>query len=241
VEAISRGVAAAAVPALLSATITRVFMRLVALLVNTETHFDPLALVGIFVIYSLLLLPGCLALALNGSRWPWLLFGAGWAVLLSAGVAIGLDETSATQEMSPLHWLGLSLVLLVMAATYTGQGISSAHWARHGVPCAAVVPRPPRAPLAGPSRRTLQRDAETDAGAGVRCVWGAPRTWARQSGAPRAAHRRSLTARHAGVDQGHRQIMTRSGMRHSTVAGTRVLPPRVRPVVEHPDATGPGP
>ena len=133
-EAIGRGLAAAAVPALLSAAITRVLMRLVALIVNTETHFDPLALFGIFVIYTLLLMPGCLALALNGSRWPWLLFGAGWAVLLLEGVAIGLDETSAAQEMSPLHWLGLSLLLLVMAAAYAGQGILSAHWARRGAP-----------------------------------------------------------------------------------------------------------
>jgi hypothetical protein len=135
---------------LLSAAITRVLMRLVALLVNTETHFDPFALLGIFVIYSLLLMPGCLALALNRSRWPWLLFGAGWAVLLFEGVAIGLEETSTTQDMTPLQWLGLSLLLLVMAAAYVGQGILSAHWARRGIPW--VRGRPSSAE--GAARRT---------------------------------------------------------------------------------------
>jgi hypothetical protein len=134
VEAIGRGLAAAAVPALLSAAITRLLMRLVALLVDTDTHFDPFALFGIFVIYSLLLVPGCLALALNGSRWPWVLFGAGWAVLLFEGVAIGLDETSAAQDMSPLRWLGLLLLLLAMAATYAAQGLLSASWSRRGNP-----------------------------------------------------------------------------------------------------------
>ena len=149
-EAVGRGLAAAAVPALLSAAVTRVLMRLVDLLVNTETHFDPFAFFGIFVFYSLLLMPGCLALALNGSRWPWLLFGAGWAVLLFEGVAIGLDETSAAQEMSPLHWLGLSLLLLVMAAAYAGQGILSARWARRGAPWRRGRPSSAR----GAARRT---------------------------------------------------------------------------------------
>ena len=133
-EAVGRGLAAAVVPALLSAAITRVLMRLVALLVGTEPHFDPFALLGIFIIYTLLLVPGCLALALSGSRWPWLLFGAGWAVLLFEGIAIGLDETSSAQDLSPMRWVGLSLVLLAMAAMYAGQGILAAHWARHGVP-----------------------------------------------------------------------------------------------------------
>ncbi len=122
-EAVGRGLAAAVVPALLSAAITRVLMRLVALLVGNEPHFDPFALLGIFVVYALLLVPGCLALALSRSRWPWLLFGAGWVVLLFEGVAIGLDETSSAQGLSPMRWVGLSLVLLVMAAVYAGQGI----------------------------------------------------------------------------------------------------------------------
>jgi hypothetical protein len=133
-EAVGRGLAAAVVPALLSAAITRVLMRLVALLVGNEPHFDPFALLGIFVVYAVLLAPGCLALALSGSRWPWLLFGAGWVVLLFEGVAIGLDETSSAQDLSPMRWVGLSLVLLVMAAVYAGQGILAANWARHGVP-----------------------------------------------------------------------------------------------------------
>lgn len=133
-EAVGRGLAAAVVPALLSAAITRVLMRLVALLVGNEPHFDPFALLGIFVVYAVLLVPGCLALALSGSRWPWLLFGAGWVVLLFEGVAIGLDETSSAQDLSPMRWVGLSLVLLVMAAVYAGQGILAATWARHGVP-----------------------------------------------------------------------------------------------------------
>ena len=75
-----------------------------------------------------------MALALSRSRWPWLLFGAGWVVLLFEGVAIGLDETSSAQDLSPMRWVGLSLVLLVMAAVYAGQGILAARWARHGVP-----------------------------------------------------------------------------------------------------------
>lgn len=133
-EAVGRGLAAAAFPALLSAAVTRVLMRIVALTVGTDTHFAPFALLGIFAIYTLLLLPGCLALALSRSRWPWLLFAAGWAVLLFEGVAIGLDETSSAQDLSPMRWVGLSLLLLVMAAVYAGQGILAARWARHGVP-----------------------------------------------------------------------------------------------------------
>ena len=80
-EAVGRGLAAAVIPALLSAAITRVLMRLVALLVGNEPHFDPFALLGIFVVYAVLLVPGCLALALSGSAHD---AASLWAIRLSS-------------------------------------------------------------------------------------------------------------------------------------------------------------
>jgi len=133
-ETFGRAVAAAAVPALLSTIVTRVLMRLIALLANTDPHFDPAALPLIFAIYTLLLLPGCLALAYSRSRWPWLILGAGCAVLLLEAVAIGLTETSTAHDMTPARWVGMLAVLAAMLATFVAQAAMSAHWARRGLP-----------------------------------------------------------------------------------------------------------
>jgi hypothetical protein len=132
-NAFGRAVAAAAVPALVSAVITRVLMRVVTLLVNGEPHFSAAGSIGIAAFYTLAMLPGCLALAFSRSWWPWLLVAAGGLFLLVEAVAIGLDETSAAHGMTPLRWMGLVGVLVVMLAVYTAQALVSARWARHGV------------------------------------------------------------------------------------------------------------
>lgn len=129
-SAIARGFAAAAVPGLVSAVVTRALMRAVALVANTGTHFSVGALILIAVLYIVALLPGCLALALSRARWPWVLFGAGVAFLGFEAVVIGVQETEAAHDLTPTRWVVLVLVLVAMLLTYAAQAVVAARWAR---------------------------------------------------------------------------------------------------------------
>ena len=130
--AATRGLAAAAVPGAVSAVVTRVLMRAVTLLTNGEPEFSPGGLLFIAAFYVLVLLPGCVALAYSRGRWPWVLLGAGVVVLVFEAVNIGVQETTDTAAMTGGRWVGLSLVLLAMLATYAAQVLVAARWARHG-------------------------------------------------------------------------------------------------------------
>src|SRR5690242_12018081 len=103
------GVVAAAVTGVVSALITRALMRAVALVVNDDPSFTPGALVAIVVIYTLLLVPGCVALSYSSAPWAWILFGLGIAVLASQAVAIGVAETANGHGMTPVRWILLVL------------------------------------------------------------------------------------------------------------------------------------
>ena len=126
----SRAVVAAAAPGFASAVVTRILMRGVAILTNSETEFHAGAVLLIGLIYTVALLPGCLALAYSRARWPWLLLAAGTAFLALEAVAIGIDETSDATGMTAGQWVGLALVLSAMLATYMAQVFISARWAR---------------------------------------------------------------------------------------------------------------
>ena len=140
VRALMTGFAAAAVPGVASAVVTRLLMRVVAVLANTEPSFDPVASMSIGVIYVALLLPGCLALAYSRARWPWLLFGGGVAVLVFEAVAIGLQETSSAHDLTAGRWIALVLVLLVMLITYVIHVAAAARWARRSSAVPVVLP-----------------------------------------------------------------------------------------------------
>jgi hypothetical protein len=131
VLAVRTGVAAAAVPGLVSAIITRLLMRAVTLIVNGVPDFTLTGSAGIAIIYMLFLLPGCLALALSRARWPWILFGAGAGVLLFEAIAIGRQETVDAHDMTATRWFALLTVLILMAAVYCAQCVIAARWARH--------------------------------------------------------------------------------------------------------------
>ena len=126
----STALLAAAVPGFVSAIVTRVLMRAVAILTNSETEFHAGAMLLIALSYTVALLPGCLALAYSRGRWPWLLLGAGTALLGMQAVAIGLDETSDAAGMTPVQQIGLAPVLIAMLATYAAQVVIAARWAR---------------------------------------------------------------------------------------------------------------
>ncbi len=130
--ATGRGFAAAAVAGAGSALITRALMRAVVLLTNGDPEFSLGALLFIALFYMLALLPGCLALARTRAWWAWLLLAAGVMLLAFEAVAIGLDETTATHDMTPGRWSLFVAVLVSMLATYAIQVTLAVHWARHG-------------------------------------------------------------------------------------------------------------
>ena len=130
VLAVLTGVAAALVPGLVSAIITRLLMRAVTLIVNGVPDFTLAGSAGIAIIYVLFLLPGCLALAFTRARWPWILFGAGAAVLVFEAIAIGTAETADAHDMTATRWFALVTVLILMAAVYCAQCVVAARWAR---------------------------------------------------------------------------------------------------------------
>ena len=105
-------------------------MRTVSTVVGTEPEFDLVSSIGIAVIYIAFLLPGCVALAWSHARWPWLLFAGGVVVLMFEAVAIGMEETSSAQAMTPVRWVLLVVVLGAMLATYAAQFAVAARWAR---------------------------------------------------------------------------------------------------------------
>jgi len=126
------GLAAAAVPGLLSALVTRALMRAVAWVTGDVQGPELEGLLVIVLVYVLALLPGCLALAYSASRWSWTLFGAGAAFLLYAAVGSGIVETPVIHDLSPGRWLVLILALLLMLAAYGAQVVVAASWATGG-------------------------------------------------------------------------------------------------------------
>jgi len=124
------GTAAAAAAGILSAVVTRALMHLIALLVSEPTHFSVGGSAGIALIYTVALSPGCIALAFSHRRWPWVVIGAGAALLLFEAAAIGVEETSAATDMTPARVTGLVIVLLAMAAAYGLQVRFAARWSR---------------------------------------------------------------------------------------------------------------
>src|SRR4051794_10927877 len=94
-RAVLTGVAAAVLAGVASATITRALMHAVAILIREPTHFSVGGSAGIALIYTIALLPGCVTLAFSARRWPWIVLGAGAALLIFEAVAIGAQETAA--------------------------------------------------------------------------------------------------------------------------------------------------
>ena len=156
---------AAAVPGFASAIVTRVLMRAVAILTNDETDFNADALLFIGFVYTVALLPGCLALAYSRAGWPWLLVAAGTAFLALAAVGIGLDETSDATGMTAAQRVGLALVLIAMLATYAAQVLFAVRWARRP----SHQQRSPASNRATPHLRPGRCPSYRFAGASERC------------------------------------------------------------------------
>jgi hypothetical protein len=146
-RAVRRGAVAAALAGVASAAVTRVLMRAVALLTSEPTNFSVGGSAGIALIYTVALLPGCIALAFSSRWWPWLVLAAGAALLLFEAVAIGVEETAAATDMTAPRSVGLGIVLLGMAATYALQIRTAAHLSRRGLGATRDVdPGPVTAP-----------------------------------------------------------------------------------------------
>jgi len=112
---------ACTVAAALSAAVTRMLMWAVAVTVNVETHFTWTGSLLIFLAYFVFSAPGAVALALSRGRWPWVLAGAGIAVLGWNAVLIGLQETAGASAMTGWRWAQLIVLLTAMAAVYVAQ------------------------------------------------------------------------------------------------------------------------
>jgi hypothetical protein len=124
------GARAAATAGVASAVVTRALMHAVAVLVREPTSFSVTGSAGIALIYTIALLPGCIALASTRRRWPWAIVGAGGALLLFEAVNIGIQETNAAHDMTPVCTVTLGVVLLAMVAAYALQIHAATRWSR---------------------------------------------------------------------------------------------------------------
>jgi hypothetical protein len=128
---IARGALAAAVPGVVSAAVTRLLMRAVAVALRLPTGFSLGASFGIAVFYAIALAPGCLALALTRRRWPWVIFAGGVGLLLFGAVNIALDETRSAYDLTTGRWALAIVLLTAMAVVYALHFWWAARWARH--------------------------------------------------------------------------------------------------------------
>jgi hypothetical protein len=128
-DVLATGLGAAVIPGLVSTILTRALMSVVAWILGRQPTFSLGPILAIAVVYIVLLLPGCLALAYRRAVWSWLIFGAGGALLLSQAVDIGREEASGVQYLPGWRWFALVVVLFFMLATYTAQIFSAARWA----------------------------------------------------------------------------------------------------------------
>lgn len=131
-RAVLHGGSAAVVGGLLSAAVTRVLMAVVAVLTGDGPEPTVVGTVGIAVFYVLVLLPGAVALAWSATRWSWALYLAGVLLLAFEAVAIGLQETADSRDLTIGAWVLLVGVLTAMAAVYVGQVVWVARAARRG-------------------------------------------------------------------------------------------------------------
>jgi hypothetical protein len=120
-QAVARGAAAVALWGLLSAALTRALMRAIALTVNEDPEFTWGGTAIITFTYVASLLPGAVALAYSDGRWPWVLFGAGVALLAYGGVVIGVGETAGANGLTTWRWIGLLTLLAAMLVVYALQ------------------------------------------------------------------------------------------------------------------------
>jgi hypothetical protein len=120
-------------------------MRGVALATNDVPSFSVSGTVGIAVIYTLALLPGAVALAASGRRWPWVVYGGGIAFLMFSAVNIGSASVADNHDMTAARWLVTALLISAMAAVY----------ALHFRWVARLARRPLQRPVRPPLRRNL--------------------------------------------------------------------------------------
>ena len=132
-RAVCTGTVAAALAGVASAAVTRALMTAVALLIHEPTHSSVGGSAGIALIYTVALLPGCIALSFSPRWWPWIIFGAGCALLIFSAVSIGVQETAAASDMTTARLAGLGIVLLAMAGAYTLQIRAAAYLSRNGL------------------------------------------------------------------------------------------------------------
>jgi hypothetical protein len=132
-RAVLAGCAAAAIAGVMSAAVTRALMRAVALLIREPSSFSLGGSAGIALIYTVALLPGCIALAFSPRRWPWIVLGAGAALLIFEAGAIGVQESTAARDVTGVRIVGLGLALLGMAVVYVLQIRTAARLSRRGL------------------------------------------------------------------------------------------------------------
>ena len=120
-RAVCTGTVAAALAGVASAAVTRALMTAVALLIHEPTHFSVGGSAGIALIYTVALLPGCIALSFSPRWWPWTSSAPGGLSRLLGGLHRGAGTPAAASDMTTARLAGLGIVLLAMAGAYAGD------------------------------------------------------------------------------------------------------------------------
>lgn len=86
----------------------------------------------IAVSYVAVLLPGAVTLAYRDGRRSRALFGTGVALLIFAGLNIGVQETAQAQALTAAQWTILLALLIAMLLVYAAHVVLVLRWARGG-------------------------------------------------------------------------------------------------------------
>lgn len=137
--AVLRGIGAALVAGVISALVARLIMRAVTLVVGGQPSFSLLGTAMICVFFVVPMLPGAIALALSGRRWPYLLLVAGVGLLVSQAAAIGSQDLGHIGVLSPGKWTLLVLCAAAMFGGIVAQAVFVARAARRRATASAVL------------------------------------------------------------------------------------------------------
>lgn len=129
-RALRRGIGAALVGGLIGAVLTRMLMRVIMVVAGGATTFTWSGLAFIATFYVVVLTPGAVALAWSRGRWPLFVFGAGALAIPVQAAGIATTDLEAVGPLSAGQWVGLSVLLLGMAAVYALQAMIAYRLAR---------------------------------------------------------------------------------------------------------------
>jgi hypothetical protein len=121
VRAVARGLGAAVIGGLIGAALTRALMRVVIIVAGGTPAFTWTGTMFIALFYVVFLLPGAIALAWSGARWPLFVWGAGAVAIPVQAAGIATTDLAAVGPFSAGQWAALSVLFLCIAAVYAVQ------------------------------------------------------------------------------------------------------------------------